>query len=146
MAKNENKTRECPYCKEDILVDAIKCKHCSSSVQPEKPAHEGKCPFCKEDINPGAIKCYHCKSMLDSALAAPTTMDCGCGKQKEISSQQAMLARRISGTGISDSASACNSVCLYFCPRDRYGNPDLGCVLDCIFRCSVFNSSGTVFK
>lgn len=48
--------------------------------------------------------------------------------------------------GISDSASACNSVCLWFCPRDRYGNPDLGCVLHCIFRCSVFQSQRGVFK
>lgn len=140
VTNNESKTRECPYCKEDILVDAIKCKHCSSSVSAEKPAHKGKCPFCKEDINPEAVKCYHCKSMLNSTMGAPTTPGCGCGKLREVSSQQAMLAPI--SPGITDSASACNTVCLWFCPRDRYGNPDLGCVLDCIFRCSVFNSSG----
>lgn len=48
--------------------------------------------------------------------------------------------------GISDSASACNTVCLWFCPGDRYGNPDLGCVLNCIFRCSVFKSAWGVSK
>ena len=48
--------------------------------------------------------------------------------------------------GISDSASACNFTCLWFCPRDRYGNPDLGCVLNCIFGCSVFNSTAGMFS
>ena len=63
---NESKTRDCPYCKEEIRVDAIKCKHCGSSVAPEKPAHEGTCPYCKEQIHPEAIKCKHCKSDVRS--------------------------------------------------------------------------------
>ena len=52
----------CPYCKEDIKADAIKCKHCHSKLAENRPAHEGVCPFCKEAINPDAIKCKHCKS------------------------------------------------------------------------------------
>jgi len=63
---NESKTRDCPYCKEEIRVDAIKCKHCGSSVAPEKPAHEGTCPYCKEQIHPEAIICKHCKSDVRS--------------------------------------------------------------------------------
>lgn len=71
----ESKTRDCPYCKEEIRVDAIKCKHCGSSVAPEKPAHEGTCPYCKEQIHPEAIKCKHCKSDLRS----PGNVEGGCG-------------------------------------------------------------------
>lgn len=64
--------RECPYCKEEIKTDAIKCKHCHSSITPETPKHEGTCPYCKETINPDAIKCKHCKSML----LEKSTCDC----------------------------------------------------------------------
>ncbi len=60
----EQKTRECPYCKEEILSDAIKCKHCLSMLTPEIPKHDGICPYCKEDIKQDAIKCKHCKSDL----------------------------------------------------------------------------------
>ena len=62
----ESKTHNCPLCKEEIKSDAIKCKHCGSSIAPEKPAHEGTCPYCKEKIHPDAIKCKHCKSDLRS--------------------------------------------------------------------------------
>lgn len=72
---NERKTRDCPYCKEEIRVDAVKCKHCGSSVAPEKPAHEGTCPYCKEQIHVEAIKCKHCKSDLRS----PGNSEGGCG-------------------------------------------------------------------
>ncbi len=74
-ASNERKTRECPYCKEDILSDAIKCKHCGTSVSAEKSAHEGICPFCKEKIKPEAIKCYHCKSNLMPLKIAEESKD-----------------------------------------------------------------------
>ncbi len=77
------KTRECPYCKEEIRAEAIRCKHCRSNVSPEKPAHEGICPYCKEEINPEAIKCKHCGSMLNGS----TESECGCNQQINTSSQ-----------------------------------------------------------
>ena len=30
----QRKTRECPYCAEEILVKAIVCKHCGRDVEP----------------------------------------------------------------------------------------------------------------
>jgi hypothetical protein len=70
----QQEIRECPYCKEEIKAEAIKCKHCGSRVTPERPGHEGVCPFCKEEIHPEAIKCKHCKSTLTGDA------DCGCGE------------------------------------------------------------------
>lgn len=68
--------RQCPFCKEHIKAEAVKCKHCGSSVAPERAAHEGTCPFCKEHINPEATICKHCKSLLTGETVAK---DCGCG-------------------------------------------------------------------
>lgn len=68
----KNETRECPFCKEEIKTEAVKCKHCCSSIQPLTQPHDGTCPYCKETINPAAIKCKHCKSNLDSDAT------CGC--------------------------------------------------------------------
>jgi len=63
-ATNSSQTVECPYCKEDVKVDAIKCKHCGSRISPQKPSHGGTCPYCKEQIKPEAIVCRYCKSAL----------------------------------------------------------------------------------
>ncbi|KAF5420138.1 MAG: Double zinc ribbon [Candidatus Methanocomedens sp.] len=197
VTNNESKTRECPYCKEEILADAIKCKHCGSKLSPTMPSHEGTCPYCKEEIHREAIKCKHCQSILT------TEVDCGCQRELDVlqrrfpstlpkchlepricgsslpgyppiicgydyvcryggvdtiinsnvlakstkaaGSQQAMFAPII--PGVSDTASACNTVCLWFCPRDSMGGIEAGCFLNCLSRCSVFNSPGmTVFR
>lgn len=70
-------TRECPYCKEEIKAEAIKCKHCKSALAPARPTHGGTCPFCSEEVKPEAIKCKHCGSMIGGG---PTKGCCeGCG-------------------------------------------------------------------
>src|SRR6185437_13916507 len=81
----ENTVRQCPYCKEDIKRDAIRCKHCRSALMPEKPAHGGVCPFCKEIVNPEAIKCKHCGSTIGAAGGSKAEGDCGCGKTAIVS-------------------------------------------------------------
>jgi hypothetical protein len=83
----ESETRSCPYCKEEIKADAIKCKHCGSRVTPEKPSHGGTCPYCKEEIHPEAITCKHCRSDLRNAK----TDDCGCGSAAQRLSSQLMI-------------------------------------------------------
>jgi hypothetical protein len=64
MTEPEPRTRQCPFCKEEVKVDAIRCKHCLATIPVVKPDHQGICPFCKEEINPEAIRCKHCKTNL----------------------------------------------------------------------------------
>jgi hypothetical protein len=89
--KTENTTETCPYCKEEIKPDAIKCKHCSSKLAPVMPSHNGTCPYCKEDIKPDAIKCKHCQSMINEK------QDCGCSNAKDEKSLTSVLSRLILG-------------------------------------------------
>ncbi len=69
----------CPYCQEDILSTATKCKHCQSQLRAEGPDHNGTCPYCKEDIHPDAIKCKHCHSAVGPRAAREGGCGGGCG-------------------------------------------------------------------
>jgi hypothetical protein len=70
-----NEERSCPYCKEMIHADAIKCRYCGSALAPERPPHGGTCPYCKEQINPEAVRCRYCRSDLLGASGS----GCACG-------------------------------------------------------------------
>jgi hypothetical protein len=72
MADKASTNRQCPFCREEIRADALRCRHCHAAIVPEHPDHGGTCPFCKEQINPEAIRCKHCQADL-----APTTRSAG---------------------------------------------------------------------
>ena len=94
-SKEENHT--CPYCKEEIKVDAVKCKHCHSLLASTSPSHGGTCPYCKEEIQPEAIKCKHCKS----SLSFNTKTGCGCENSQENEVSTALRQLRIGNFPIS---------------------------------------------
>jgi hypothetical protein len=86
MAENAEQA-ECPFCKESIKANAVKCRYCGSQLPRTAVDHEGVCPFCKEDIKPGAMKCRYCHSRLgplpsiraEPLAAQRSQRDCGCG-------------------------------------------------------------------
>lgn len=50
--------KQCPYCGEEVLATAKKCRHCGKWM-------EKKCPVCGEWILDDAMKCKHCGSWLN---------------------------------------------------------------------------------
>lgn len=59
----ENKEiKQCPYCGEDILAVAKKCKHCGEWLTEEEPTPVKMipCPTCGEDVEEGVDVCPHC--------------------------------------------------------------------------------------
>lgn len=60
----EDKKRRCPYCGEEILETAIKCKHCQSWIKK-------KCPFCAEMIDSNLDRCPFCDSNLKEVNEEP---------------------------------------------------------------------------
>lgn len=100
--------RQCPFCKEAIHADAVKCKFCGSQVEPTRLDHGGTCPFCKESINPQALICKHCRSHLGPSKA------CSCAGHSpgtsSLPNAQSFSARLGGGPGVS-SAPQCTSAC-----------------------------------
>lgn len=64
MPDAESETRACPYCKEEVKVAAVRCKHCLADIAPTRPDHGGVCPMCREKIKADAIRCKHCGATL----------------------------------------------------------------------------------
>jgi len=68
-------TRVCPYCKERVRLEAVRCSHCNAALIPGKPTHKGTCPYCKERIKRDAIKCKHCGSLVGPGATYLTSGD-----------------------------------------------------------------------
>ncbi len=72
-------TKRCPYCGEEILAIAKKCKHCGEWIKPEDEVvkteelqEEAKpvviqCPICGEDVEKGTAVCPHCNEPIEEA-------------------------------------------------------------------------------
>lgn len=57
---NKRQLKSCPFCDEEILFEAIKCKHCKSDLTDVIRT----CPFCSEQITTEHSTCPHCDEAL----------------------------------------------------------------------------------
>lgn len=62
----DKRVKNCPYCGEEILENAIKCKHCQTWLKK-------KCPFCAEMIDTTVECCPYCDTKLDLQQSINTT-------------------------------------------------------------------------
>lgn len=72
------KTKRCPYCGEEILAVAKKCKHCGEWLEPKEPEQEKRaCPICGELVDANLEVCPYCKEPINDikeAEAKPAPM------------------------------------------------------------------------
>ena len=64
---NEQETKRCPYCGEEILAVAKKCKHCGEWLE-KKKVH---CPICQEEIDADEETCPYCHEKVNAPAAPP---------------------------------------------------------------------------
>ena len=79
VSKNEDKTtrniidrrdmKACPYCKEFIKVNAIKCKHCSSDLLNRDAKSQVKyCTYCSKALDKSDEYCENCGQKNDADI------------------------------------------------------------------------------
>ncbi|MCF0186723.1 MAG: zinc ribbon domain-containing protein [Bacteroidaceae bacterium] len=73
-------TKRCPYCGEEILAVAKKCKHCGEWV--DQKVEMIACPICGEDNPKGTKVCIHCGEPIEEA---PKMIQCPiCGEDNPV--------------------------------------------------------------
>ena len=96
------KTKRCPYCGEEILAVAKKCKHCGEWLDKDDPKKEAKkivaCPVCGEDIEDGTEVCPYCHERVNAGGDATD------GRKKE---NKKIVACPVCGEDVEEGTEVC---------------------------------------
>lgn len=77
-----SETKICPYCGEEININARKCKHCHTWLEgdesPSRIPPAKRCPFCNWLIPRDSITCPKCGEYLVETRDNDSNSGCGC--------------------------------------------------------------------
>lgn len=91
-------TKRCPYCGEEILAVARKCKHCGEWLEEKRTK---ACPVCGEQIDAEASICPHCKEKLETTNESIVNKNSNCDDLTENHLYCKSCKRKISDSSLS---------------------------------------------
>jgi uncharacterized protein YneF (UPF0154 family) len=73
-------TKKCPFCAEEIRIEAIKCKHCGEFLETETQSESNnkgvwKCKKCKEEVEDSYDICWNCGATKEGIIDKETETD-----------------------------------------------------------------------